>query len=211
MADLRSAVEKLDNREFKGATVHCIADVFPPFPPSYDLEKDTQSEHACLSKSVVFLFDYLLGKDEDFIYNRKATGWVDHYDPAKLDVSQDFFSCNPIVWSKLTLRSLKRNALETASARARLGLALEAVTHQVHQMTTMVVVVTAVSVLAATTTAADLLLAIIMEVVTIAMDVLHLVAHHADATTTADRHADMTTHTLLLSVAVVALHTMTHM
>lgn len=27
MADLRSAVEKLDNREFKGTAVHCIADV----------------------------------------------------------------------------------------------------------------------------------------------------------------------------------------
>lgn len=36
MADLRSAVEKLDNREFKGATVHCISDVYPPFPPPYD-------------------------------------------------------------------------------------------------------------------------------------------------------------------------------
>ncbi|KAF1983717.1 hypothetical protein K402DRAFT_396460 [Aulographum hederae CBS 113979] len=30
--DLRTAVEKLDNREFKGATVHCISDVQPERP-----------------------------------------------------------------------------------------------------------------------------------------------------------------------------------
>jgi hypothetical protein len=33
-ADLQSAVEKLDNREFKGTTVHCLADVCPIPPPS---------------------------------------------------------------------------------------------------------------------------------------------------------------------------------
>ncbi|RDI88491.1 hypothetical protein Vi05172_g1417 [Venturia inaequalis] len=89
MADLRSAVEKLDNREFKGATVHCIADVFPPFPPPYDLEQEIQSEQIRLSKSVVFLFEYLVGKDKDFIYNRKATGWVDHYVPVKLHPQEE--------------------------------------------------------------------------------------------------------------------------
>jgi len=26
-ADLKTAVEKLDNREFKGSVVHCVADV----------------------------------------------------------------------------------------------------------------------------------------------------------------------------------------
>lgn len=34
-ADLKSAVEKLDGREFKGVTVHCTADVIIPSPLLY--------------------------------------------------------------------------------------------------------------------------------------------------------------------------------
>ena len=36
-ADLKSAVEKLDNREFKGARVNCVADVGRPRRDSADV------------------------------------------------------------------------------------------------------------------------------------------------------------------------------
>lgn len=36
-ADLRKAIEGLDNREFKGANVHCAVDVSCPAQPSHSV------------------------------------------------------------------------------------------------------------------------------------------------------------------------------